>query len=91
MSTECRLESVAEATVNSKGEITIPIDIRRHLGLETGSRVHFVLTDARTYQVIPVNESVRSIKGLISAPALLVTLADMDRAIEAGGSGIEPP
>ena len=82
---------MAEATVTSKGQITIPIDVRRRLGLETGSRVHFVLTDAGTYQIIPVNQSVRSLKGLIPAPALRVTLADMDRAIEAGGAGIETP
>jgi antitoxin PrlF len=82
---------VAEATVTSKGQITIPIDVRRRLGLETGSRVHFVLTDAGTYEFIPVNQSVRSLRGLIPAPELAVSLTDMDRAMEAGATGIDAP
>lgn len=36
-----------EATVTSKGQITIPKDIREHLGLHTGSAVVFVEQDRR--------------------------------------------
>lgn len=36
------------ATVTSKGRITIPADVRRHLGVATGDRVTFVLTDGDT-------------------------------------------
>ena len=33
------------ATVTSKGQITIPIEVRRRLGLEQGDRVVFEITD----------------------------------------------
>ena len=36
------------ATVTSKGQITIPWEVRRRLGLETGDRVDFRIEDGRT-------------------------------------------
>ena len=33
------------ATVTSKGQITIPSDVRRHLGLRKGDRVEFDVVD----------------------------------------------
>jgi AbrB family looped-hinge helix DNA binding protein len=31
------------STISSKGQITVPQEIRRRLGLETGDRVEFVV------------------------------------------------
>ena len=81
---------MAEATVTSKGQITIPVEVRRHLGLQTGSRVHFVLTDSNTYEITPVTRSVTALKGVISAPENPVSLADMERAVALGAIGIDP-
>ena len=36
------------AKVTSKGQITIPLEVRRGLGLETGDRVEFLVEDGRT-------------------------------------------
>ena len=36
---------MSEATVTSKGQITIPKNIREHLGLHTGSTINFDLQD----------------------------------------------
>ena len=36
------------STVSSKGQITIPIEIRRRLGLKEGARVDFVEKDGET-------------------------------------------
>lgn len=33
------------ATITSKGQVTVPAEIRRRLGLKQGDRVAFVLTD----------------------------------------------
>ena len=33
------------ATVTSKGQITIPVEVRRHLGLHCGDKLAFVVTD----------------------------------------------
>jgi len=45
------------ATVTSKGQVTIPIDVRRDLGLSAGSRVDFVWRDG-VYVMIPSTRSV---------------------------------
>src|SRR5262245_23571671 len=39
---------VPSSTMSSKGQITVPREIRRRLGLKTGDRVEFVVEDQRT-------------------------------------------
>jgi AbrB family looped-hinge helix DNA binding protein len=70
-----------ESTISSKGQITIPAEVRRQLGLATGSRIRFVRTDTGSYEIVPILRSVTSLKGLIAAPAVPVSLAEMDLAI----------
>ncbi|HTZ57111.1 MAG TPA: AbrB/MazE/SpoVT family DNA-binding domain-containing protein [Acidobacteriaceae bacterium] len=36
------------STISSKGQITLPLEIRRRLGLREGDRVEFVVEDERT-------------------------------------------
>jgi antitoxin PrlF len=36
------------STISSKGQITVPQEIRKRLGLETGDRVEFVMEEDRT-------------------------------------------
>lgn len=36
------------STISSKGQITVPLEIRNRLGLKTGDRVEFVVDDNRT-------------------------------------------
>ncbi len=36
------------STISSKGQITVPQEIRKRLGLETGDRVEFVIEGDRT-------------------------------------------
>jgi antitoxin PrlF len=36
------------STMTSKGQLTVPQEIRRRLGLEAGDRVEFVVEDDRT-------------------------------------------
>ena len=44
----------ARATLTSKGQITVPADIRERLGIKPGDRLDFHLTDSGTLTVIPV-------------------------------------
>jgi len=39
---------MASSTISSKGQITIPMEIRRRLGVKEGDRVEFVVEDGRT-------------------------------------------
>jgi antitoxin PrlF len=36
------------STISSKGQITVPLEIRQRLGLKTGDRVEFVVDNGRT-------------------------------------------
>ncbi|MGA9508576.1 MAG: AbrB/MazE/SpoVT family DNA-binding domain-containing protein [Candidatus Sulfotelmatobacter sp.] len=36
------------STITSKGQLTVPQEIRRRLGLQTGDRVEFVVEEDRT-------------------------------------------
>jgi len=33
------------STITSKGQVTIPVEVRRHLNLKTGSKISFVIDD----------------------------------------------
>jgi len=37
------------STISSKGQVTVPIEVRHRLGLKEGDRVEFVFLDGRTY------------------------------------------
>lgn len=42
------------ATINTKGQITVPIEIRRHLGAMSGDRPAFVIEDVGRVRVGPL-------------------------------------
>lgn len=37
------------ATMTSKGQITIPVEVRKQLGLRQGDRIEFILEDGATF------------------------------------------
>lgn len=39
------------AKVTSKGQVTIPVDVRRHLGIEAGDRVSFIVDEDGSVQL----------------------------------------
>lgn len=71
------------ATMTSKGQVTIPADVRAHLGLRPGSRLAFVPTPSGGYEIRVQAASVRDLKGAVPRPAHPVTVAEMDAAIAA--------
>ncbi|HEY1608316.1 MAG TPA: AbrB/MazE/SpoVT family DNA-binding domain-containing protein [Paraburkholderia sp.] len=78
---------MASATVTSKGQVTIPVEVRDRLGLESGDRVEFILNEERgRYEVVPVTHSITALKGIIRKPAKAVTIDEMNAAIARQGS-----
>jgi AbrB family looped-hinge helix DNA binding protein len=78
---------MSAATITSKGQITIPKDVRSRLGVSTGDRVEFVEIQKGVFQIVAATQDVRSLKGIVAKPKKPVTIEDMDRAIiEMGGS-----
>ena len=78
---------MASATMTSKGQVTIPVDVRTHLGLSTGDRIEFVLNEQTgRYEVVPATRSVTALKGIIRKPAKPVSIDDMNVAIAEQGA-----
>ncbi len=77
---------MATATLTSKGQITIPLTIRRKLGLDTGDRVEFVELASGEFALKTATEDVRSLKGMIRRPPRPVSIAAMNAAIKRRGS-----
>ena len=75
------------ATLTSKGQITIPKEVRDALGVGTGDRVEFVAEEKGVYKVVAATRDVRHLKGMVAKPSRPVTLDAMERAIAKGASG----
>ena len=71
------------STVTSKGQITIPAEVRRELGLHAGSRVEFIRTESGAYEFRPKTGSVQALKGMFGPQDRVVTLEVMYEAIAA--------
>jgi AbrB family looped-hinge helix DNA binding protein len=78
---------MSAATLTSKGQLTMPKDVRDALGVGPGDRVVFVRMEDGNFAVMPATHSVKSLKGLIPKPKKPVSLEDMDRAIARGAKG----
>ena len=68
------------ATVSSKGQVVLPADVRRRLGLVQGSVLRFVLDDAGV-RLLPPAGDVRRLKGLLPTPSQPVSSEDMAETI----------
>jgi AbrB family looped-hinge helix DNA binding protein len=68
-----------DAKITSQGQVTIPVEVRRHLSLEKGSHLTFVI-DENGVRIEPARFSLEAVFG--SVPALSETSADFDEEIE---------
>ena len=76
---------MAESTVTSKGQVTIPKEVREHLGVREGDRLVFRRLPDGSVMLEVRHLDFRSLRGRFRARGL-----DVDRAIAAGSKGIEP-
>ena len=74
------------ATVSSKGQITIPADVRQVLQVKAGDRVEFVETEPGRFEVIAATRSVRELRGMFGKPVRRVSIEEMNQAIAAKGT-----
>ncbi|MXY26197.1 MAG: AbrB/MazE/SpoVT family DNA-binding domain-containing protein [Acidobacteria bacterium] len=73
-----------QATITSKGQVTLPKPIRDRLHLQPGDRIDFLLDDDGCLRVEPVTASVTQLKGMVPKPGAPITLEQMDSAISRG-------
>jgi AbrB family looped-hinge helix DNA binding protein len=73
---------MASATVTSKGQITLPVQVRTALGLDAGDRVEFVRTEDGEFTMRAATRSVRELKGLFRVKRRKpVSIEEMNAAI----------
>ena len=76
-------ETAVEATVTSKGQVTLPKELRRRLGIQRGSRVRFSISARGAVRVEPVLydlEDLWKMADLAGHAGSTMTFAEMDAA-----------
>lgn len=68
------------ATLTSKGQVTIPQEVRVALGLHEGSRLDFQVQPDGTVRVVPQRRSLLDLQGRIKPATRGVTIDDMKNA-----------
>lgn len=78
---------MSNATLTSKGQLTLPKEVRIALGVGPGDRVDFVRMEDGNFAVIPATMPVKRLKGILKKPAKPVSLDAMEKAILSGAKG----
>lgn len=70
------------ATLTTKGQITIPREVRDHLGVDAGDRLSFTVQNDGSVVVRPLTRHVRELGGLLLRTGRRnVSVAEMDQGI----------
>jgi antitoxin PrlF len=78
---------MARGTMTSKGQITVPKDVRESLGLTAGTKVDFKLVDGRwTLSTEPARSA--ALAGILATTGRTLGLDDMDAAVAAGAGDL---
>jgi antitoxin PrlF len=72
---------MSEARMTSKGQITVPKDVRLKLNLKPGDRVLFIIEDDGTARVRAVNKDISSLRGILPPPKRNGTLEEIEESI----------
>ena len=71
------------ATLTSKGQITIPKEIRRKFSLHAGGHVSFVVIGDHV-ELTPVSTPIDALKHILPKPMKPLTLDQIERAVVRG-------
>ncbi len=77
---------MATATLTSKGQITIPADVRHDLQVDAGDRVEFIQIAPGRYEFVAATQNVTELKGMFGKPAKKVSIDDMNKAVAKRGA-----
>jgi AbrB family looped-hinge helix DNA binding protein len=72
---------MSTSTLTSKGQTTIPKDVRKRLNLHPGDRLEFVIDEDGRVLVLPASIDASELAGMLKSLARPVNVEDMNRAI----------
>ena len=76
------------ATLTSKGQTTIPKQVREHLKLNPGDKLDFVIEAGGRVVIRPAKLDVRELKGLLKRrDGKVLSIEEMNTAIARGAAG----
>ncbi|GIK26613.1 MAG: AbrB family transcriptional regulator [Rhodocyclales bacterium] len=75
-----------EATLTSKGQITIPKAVRDTLKLHVGDRIEFLVDPDGSVRIVPATRPVTELKALLSRPRRALSLEEIDTVIAERGA-----
>ena len=75
------------ATVTSKGQVTIPVEIRRKLRLHAGSKIDFIENKAGEMVIRSKTGDIRELYGFLKYDGAPLTIEQMNEAI--GSAAVE--
>ena len=78
---------MSTATVTSKGQVTIPKDVRDRLNILPGCRIEFIVNDDGTISLLAKTRTIADLVGILPRPARALTVEEMNEAIAAGWAG----
>lgn len=70
-----------QSIMTNRGQITIPAEIREKLHLSAGSKLEFLLKDDCII-ILPINKSVKDLKGILPKPNITLTCQEMNEIIK---------
>ena len=73
---------MSEAKMTSKGQITLPKEIRLKLGLKQGDRVRFIVEADGRVRLLPAKRDVSELMGILPSPKRRLSLKEMDEAVQ---------
>jgi AbrB family looped-hinge helix DNA binding protein len=77
---------MSTSILTSKGQTTIPKDIRKRLNLLPGDRLEFVIDEDVRVLVLSASIDASELAGMLKPPVRPVSVEDMNRAIRKRGS-----
>ena len=72
---------MSTATMTSKGQLTVPADVRAKLGLRPGAKVDFVTNGEGEVVLKRKTADIRALKGIFAHRGPPLTIEEMDEAI----------
>ena len=72
------------ATLTSKGQITIPKQVRDQLRIRPGCRFEFYVDGDRRIVMVPLDGKLEDLIGSLAGRAAPLSVEDIDRAVVAG-------
>jgi len=78
---------MSSATVTSKGQITIPKEVRDAVGFDTGKRISFRVRKDGVVEMRPDDVDLLSLCGMLKPRVKGITLEEMDEAVRLGATG----